>query len=243
MSRCLQGRAYLMKAGTAYGVGDHQSAQAQINVNTLEHTAASGSSSMTSACASWSSTGRSRSTAIARIARSGGFILIDRLTTARWGLDSFNFRAAERSQNVQWQALDVDKQARSRLKGQKRAAVATVSRRGKSTSPTASRRSSPPPEDTPICSTGDNVRTAQQDLGFTAQDRVGTFRRVAEVSRLMSTRAFIVLVSFISPFRSERRMRASCLRPGSSSRCSSTRPGGSRAARREGLYRRRGAES
>ena len=45
-----------------------------------------------------------------------------------------------------------------------------------------------------------------KDLGFTAQDRVENIRRVAEVSRLMVDAGLIVLVSFISPFRSERRM-------------------------------------
>ena len=46
----------------------------------------------------------------------------------------------------------------------------------------------------------------RSDLGFTAQDRVENIRRVAEVSRLMVDAGLIVLVSFISPFRSERRM-------------------------------------
>ena len=45
-----------------------------------------------------------------------------------------------------------------------------------------------------------------RDRGFTAQDRVENIRRVAEVARLMVDAGLIVLVSFISPFRSERRM-------------------------------------
>jgi bifunctional enzyme CysN/CysC len=45
-----------------------------------------------------------------------------------------------------------------------------------------------------------------RDLGFTAEDRVENIRRVAEVARLMVDAGLIVLVSFISPFRSERRM-------------------------------------
>ena len=54
---------------------------------------------------------------------------------------------------------------------------------------------------------GDNVRHGlNKDLGFTAQDRVENIRRVAEVSRLMVDAGLIVLVSFISPFRAERRM-------------------------------------
>jgi bifunctional enzyme CysN/CysC len=54
---------------------------------------------------------------------------------------------------------------------------------------------------------GDNVRLGlNKDLGFTDADRVENIRRVAEVSRLMVDAGLIVLVSFISPFRSERRM-------------------------------------
>ncbi|HET7662570.1 MAG TPA: adenylyl-sulfate kinase, partial [Rhodanobacteraceae bacterium] len=54
---------------------------------------------------------------------------------------------------------------------------------------------------------GDNVRHGlNRDLGFTEEDRVENIRRVAEVARLMSNAGLIVLVSFISPFRSERRM-------------------------------------
>jgi len=54
---------------------------------------------------------------------------------------------------------------------------------------------------------GDNVRHGlNKDLGFTDADRVENIRRVAEVSKLMADAGLIVLVSFISPFRSERRM-------------------------------------
>jgi bifunctional enzyme CysN/CysC len=54
---------------------------------------------------------------------------------------------------------------------------------------------------------GDNVRHGlNKDLGFSDQDRVENIRRVAEVSKLMVDAGLIVLVSFISPFRAERRM-------------------------------------
>ena len=54
---------------------------------------------------------------------------------------------------------------------------------------------------------GDNVRHGLcRDLGFTEVDRVENIRRVSEVAKLMVDAGLIVLVSFISPFRSERRM-------------------------------------
>src|SRR3546814_17748762 len=54
---------------------------------------------------------------------------------------------------------------------------------------------------------GDNVRHGlNKDLGFTDEDRVENIRRVAEAARLMVAAGLIVLVSFIYPFRAERRM-------------------------------------
>lgn len=62
---------------------------------------------------------------------------------------------------------------------------------------------------------GDNVRHGlNRDLGFTDEDRVENIRRVAEVSRLMTEAGLITLVSFISPFRSERRMARALLEEG-----------------------------
>jgi bifunctional enzyme CysN/CysC len=53
-----------------------------------------------------------------------------------------------------------------------------------------------------------------KDLGFTDADRVENIRRVAEVSRLMVDAGLIVLVSFISPFRAERRMARELMEAG-----------------------------
>ncbi len=54
---------------------------------------------------------------------------------------------------------------------------------------------------------GDNVRHGlNRDLGFSDEDRVENIRRVANVAKLMTDAGLITLVSFISPFRAERRM-------------------------------------
>jgi bifunctional enzyme CysN/CysC len=45
-----------------------------------------------------------------------------------------------------------------------------------------------------------------RDLGFTDADRVENIRRVAEAAKLMADAGLIAIVSFISPFRSEREM-------------------------------------
>ncbi len=62
---------------------------------------------------------------------------------------------------------------------------------------------------------GDNVRHGlNRDLGFTDADRVENIRRVAEVAKLMADAGLIVLVSFISPFRAERRMARELVQEG-----------------------------
>ncbi len=62
---------------------------------------------------------------------------------------------------------------------------------------------------------GDNVRHGlNKDLGFTDADRVENIRRVAEVAKLMVDAGLIVVVAFISPFASERRMARSLLEEG-----------------------------
>ncbi|HET8765200.1 MAG TPA: adenylyl-sulfate kinase, partial [Rhodanobacter sp.] len=53
---------------------------------------------------------------------------------------------------------------------------------------------------------GDNVRHGiNKDLGFTPADRVENIRRIGEVAHLMVDAGLVVLVSAISPYRSERR--------------------------------------
>ena len=62
---------------------------------------------------------------------------------------------------------------------------------------------------------GDNVRHGlNKDLGFTDQDRVENIRRVGETAKLMVDSGTIVLVSFISPFASERRMARELMEAG-----------------------------
>lgn len=53
---------------------------------------------------------------------------------------------------------------------------------------------------------GDNVRMGlNKNLGFGEKDRIENIRRIAEVSKLMNDAGLIVLTSFISPYRMDRR--------------------------------------
>ena len=146
----------------------------------------------------------------------GGFILIDRQTNATVAAGTLDF-ALRRAANIHWQHLDVDKAARARIKGQQPRVLwfTGLSGAGKSTiANLVDKRLHAKGFHTFILD-GDNVRHGlNRDLGFTDEDRVENIRRVAEVAQLMSDAGLIVLVSFISPFRAERRMARDLFAPG-----------------------------
>jgi bifunctional enzyme CysN/CysC len=138
----------------------------------------------------------------------GGFILIDRLSnaTVAAGMISFGLR---RATNIQWQALSIDKQARADLKHQRPCVLwfTGLSGAGKSTiADLVDKKLHHRGRHTYVLD-GDNVRHGlNKDLGFTDADRVENIRRVAETARLFVDAGMIAIVSFISPFRSERAM-------------------------------------
>ena len=146
----------------------------------------------------------------------GGFILVDRYDNSTVAAGTLDF-ALRRAANIHWQHLDVDKGARARIKGQKPRVLwfTGLSGSGKSTiANLVDKRLHAQGFHTFILD-GDNVRHGlNRDLGFSDEDRVENIRRVAEVARLMADAGLIVLVSFISPFRAERRMARELFAPG-----------------------------
>jgi bifunctional enzyme CysN/CysC len=146
----------------------------------------------------------------------GGFILIDRFSNATVGAGMIDF-GLRRATNVHWQALDVSKEARASLKGQRPAVLwfTGLSGSGKSTIANMVERALHAEGKHTYMLDGDNVRHGlNRDLGFTDADRVENIRRVAETAKLFVDAGLIVLVSFISPFRSERRMARELLQAG-----------------------------
>jgi len=138
----------------------------------------------------------------------GSFILIDRFTnaTVAGGMIRYGLR---RASNVHWQALDIHKQARAELKHQRPCILwfTGLSGAGKSTIANLVEKKLHAMGRHTYTLDGDNVRHGlNRDLGFTDADRVENIRRVAETAKLFLDAGLIVLVSFISPFRSERRM-------------------------------------
>ncbi|HEX7340350.1 MAG TPA: sulfate adenylyltransferase subunit CysN [Rhodanobacteraceae bacterium] len=146
----------------------------------------------------------------------GAFILIDRQTNATVGAGTLDF-ALRRADNIHWQHMDVDRAARARIKGQSPACLwfTGLSGSGKSTVANLVEKRLHAMGYHTYLLDGDNVRHGlNRDLGFTPEDRVENIRRVAEVAKLMTNAGLIVLVSFISPYRSERRMARQLFEPG-----------------------------
>jgi bifunctional enzyme CysN/CysC len=146
----------------------------------------------------------------------GGFVLIDRQSLATAACGTLDF-ALRRAANIHWQALSLDRAARAAsLQQHPRCLWFTgLSGAGKSTiANQVEQRLHALGRHTYVLD-GDNVRHGlNRDLGFTDEDRVENIRRVAEVARLMVDAGLIVLVSFISPFRDERRMARDLFGPG-----------------------------
>jgi bifunctional enzyme CysN/CysC len=212
----LPGRQYLLKSATRTVPATVTSLKHKVDVNTFDHLAAktlqlnevgSGNIALAEPIA-FDAYADNRDT--------GGFILIDRFSnhTVAAGMIDFGLR---RATNVHWQALDVDKARRAELKGQKPVVLwfTGLSGSGKSTIANDVERVLAAQGRHTYLLDGDNVRHGlNRDLGFTDADRVENIRRVGEAAKLFVDAGLIVLVSFISPFRSERRAAREMVGPG-----------------------------
>ena len=146
----------------------------------------------------------------------GSFILIDPETNATAGAGMIKY-ALRRSQNIHWQALDIDAGQRAAAKSQRACVLwfTGLSGSGKSTIANILEKKLHAMSHHTMLLDGDNVRHGlNRDLGFTDADRVENIRRVSEVSKLMVEAGLITLVSFISPFAAERQMAREMLEEG-----------------------------
>jgi bifunctional enzyme CysN/CysC len=204
----LPGRPYLMKIGAQTVRATVTTPKYRVNVNSFEHVAATRLDlNEIGVC----NVALERNIAFDPYAANrdtGGFILVDRDTNATVGMGIIHF-ALRRSQNIHWQAVEVHREARAALKGQKPVVLwfTGLSGSGKSTIANILEKKLAAAGRHTYLLDGDNVRHGlNKDLGFTDADRVENIRRVAEVAKLMADAGLIALVSFISPFRAERRM-------------------------------------
>jgi len=202
----LPGRSYLVKLGATTVGASIGPPKYLVDVNTLDHLAAKTLQLNETGVVTLT---LDRAVAFDPYAQNrdmGSFIVIDRLGNQTVGAGMLHF-ALRRSQNIHWQAVEVDKTARVRQNGHRPAVLwlTGLSGSGKSTIANIVERQLHALGARTYLLDGDNVRHGlSKDLGFTAADRVENIRRIGEVARLMVDAGLIVITAFISPFRSER---------------------------------------
>jgi bifunctional enzyme CysN/CysC len=203
----LPGRAYLMRIGTQHVPGRISSLKHKVDVNTLEHVAAKTLGLNEIGVCNLSTAAPVAFDPYADNRETGAFILIDRVShmTVCAGMIDFPLR---RSTNIHRQSLLIDKAARAQLNGHRSAIVwfTGLSGSGKTTIANILERELHALAAHTCLPDGDHLRHGlNRDLGFTEADRVENIRRVGEVAKLFVDAGTIVLCSFISPFRAERR--------------------------------------
>jgi bifunctional enzyme CysN/CysC len=210
------GRQYLMKLGTREVNATITQIKYTEDVTTGAHLAASVLGFNDIACITLATSAALVFEPYMKNKTLGGFILIDKLSleTVAAGMISFGLR---RSANIHWQTLAIDKHARALQKRQSPKCIwmTGFSGSGKSTIANLLDKRLHANHQHAYLLDGDNVRHGlNRDLGFTEADRVENIRRVAEVAKLMVDAGLVVIVSFISPFRSDRTMARELFGPG-----------------------------
>jgi bifunctional enzyme CysN/CysC len=202
------GRSYLLKIGTRAVPATVTALKYRVDVDTLAHLADRTLGLNEIGFCNLSTTLPVAFDPYAVNRDTGAFILIDRFTneTAGAGMVAFGLR---RASNIHWQALTIGREQWAALKEQVPAVLwlTGLSGAGKSTIADVIERKLLGLGRHTMLLDGDNVRHGlNRDLGFTDADRVENIRRVGEVAKLMAEAGLIVICSFISPFRAERRM-------------------------------------
>ena len=204
----LPGRSYFMKIGARNVPASITELRHRIDVNNFDKLAAKSLELNEVGFCNLATTAPVAYDPYAENRETGAFILIDRQTneTAAAGMIAHGLR---RATNVHRQGLAVTREAHAEQKHQKPAILwfTGLSGAGKSTIANLVEAKLNARGAHTAMLDGDNVRHGlNKDLGFTAADRVENIRRVGEVARLMTDVGLIVLCSFISPFRAERRL-------------------------------------
>ncbi|MEQ8319717.1 MAG: sulfate adenylyltransferase subunit CysN [Rhodospirillales bacterium] len=212
----IPGRQFIIKLAARTAQAWVSDLKYKININTLEHVAAKTLQLNDVAVCNLSFDRRMACEPYADCRETGAFILIDKLSNETVGAGMIDF-SLRRARNLTRQKLSLDKQARADALGQKPAILwfTGLSGSGKSTVANLVAEKLHLAGRHTYMLDGDNVRHGlNRDLGFTDADRVENIRRIAEVAKLFVDAGMIVLVSAISPFRSDREMARDLIQPG-----------------------------
>jgi bifunctional enzyme CysN/CysC len=204
----LPGRQYMMRIGNIWTTASVTAIKHRVDMAALDHQSATRLSLNEIGLCNLATGQRVPLDPYAQNRLTGAFILVDRFTNRTAGCGMITF-ALRRATNVHHEHFLVDKAARAAALRQKPMVLwfTGLSGSGKSTVSKLVEQALHAAGRHTYSLDGDNLRHGlNKDLGFTDQDRVENIRRVGEVARLFVDAGVIVLCSFISPFRAERRM-------------------------------------
>lgn len=204
----LPGRAYLLRLGTRQVGVRITHLKHRVDIHTGDHLAADTLGMNDIGLCNLALDGPMPMEAYQDNRAGGAFILIDRHSNATLGCGMV-VHTLRRADNIRWQPMKVDKQARTIQAGHRPAVLwfTGLSGAGKSTIADRVEQMLHAAGCRTMTLDGDNIRHGLcRDLGFTMADRVENIRRVGHVAQLMVDAGLIVLVSLISPFREDREM-------------------------------------
>jgi bifunctional enzyme CysN/CysC len=136
----------------------------------------------------------------------GGFILVDRLTS-RTVAAGMSLHPLARQSDVTRHSFTIDRAAREQLNGVRSRVLWLTGLPGSGKSTIADKLEEKLFERgvRSYVLDGDTVRqTLSEDLGFSPEDRAENVRRVARTAQLMMDAGLIVIVSLVSPFAADR---------------------------------------
>ena len=142
---------------------------------------------------------------------SGRFVLVDENDVAGGGIvfgGQYLDRVPSRSSNISWAEGHLSLRERIERNGHRGLVVwfTGLSGAGKSTLAYALERELFDRQIHVCVMDGDNLRHGlNANLSFSPEDRVENIRRAAEVAKLMAMTGLVVITSFISPYRADRR--------------------------------------
>jgi bifunctional enzyme CysN/CysC len=147
-----------------------------------------------------------------RIPTLGRFVLADGGHLVGGGIISgaiYTTRKQIKSENIFWNESDITAERRAARNGHRGAVVwlTGLSGAGKSTIAQALEKELFQRSMHTYVLDGDNLRHGlNSNLGFAPEDRAENIRRVSEVAKLMADAGTVVITSFISPYRLDRRL-------------------------------------
>ena len=202
------GRSYLLKVGTKVTNAHITSIKYKINVNNFEKLSASELKFNNVLVVNIKTDQKVLFDKYKDCQTTGSFILIDKANYHTIAAGMVNF-VLYRSDNLHKQTFNITKKDRNILNGHKGKVLwfTGLSGSGKSTIANELEKKLYLKGIRTFILDGDNIRSGlNNDIGFTDADRVENIRRVSEVAKLMIDAGLVVIVSFISPFYSERNM-------------------------------------